>query len=383
MTESLALAETHPSAPVPSEFTPPETQQPLVAQEREKVLAEAGTGIKLTQAQKRLLRVEATHEIIEILPTGEIYVPGDKWRKTLTDAFDPLGWFLRKGAIHMDLHEDKDKDKSVLYLEVFLFASRCSVCMFSLNSCRCKVAEAKPGRFQKVLIASAIGAASYHPKNPRTDYDDAVESAVTNGIMRCGKAIGLYANAWDRKWAEDAKYAIAVKVTTRDWNNRSRDYWRRWDAHPLDGETGIVQGSPNADKYTPPASARPEHHGGRPGGGKQEQQAEQVKQAAPPAEGSTTPATPAKASALETPPANGEKILVIRPVNYKDDQQQQQQYWVVNTDFTEYVTIDPGVVRSLENAKTRAMRIRVNFELVQGKHGARKRIVEFFVIGPA
>lgn len=309
--------------------------QNLQAKERETLLKQIGGGIKLTPEQITQLRREATHEIIDLLPTGEIYVPGDKWRKALNDVFSPMGWGYRASTPQLDVHEDENKSKSIMYREVFLVVSRCTACLRSLSVCECKKAH----KYEAWCVSTSYGAQAYHPNNKRMTYDDAAEGASTNGLMRCCKPFGLYENIWDKAWAEAAKAAVGIRVTVREsWgSNKIKQYWRRRDGRPLIDEVG-----------------EPQNNGKAP--------VQEKTQAPQPAQ--TVSAQPAK--------GGPEKILVCRPVNYKEGTETKV-YWVVNTDADTYVTNDADLVRALEAAKSNGKRIRVEWEA----HGQKKKIIEF------
>lgn len=316
--------------------------QSLQVKERETLLKQIGGGIRLTPEQVKLLAREATLEVIDVLPTGEIYVPGDKWRLVLNETFSPMGWGLRPGQPHLDLQENQQS--SVLYREAFLVVSRCNKCMLSLNACQCKASVAH--KYEPWCVSTAIGAQNYFPGNKRMTYDDAVEGSTTNSLMRCCKPFGVYANIWDRTWAEQAKAAIAIQVSVKPpWARDTKLQWRRKDAPPFDGELG----APHHDH--PPAPAKPH---------------------APP----VAPPQALEAAKEEPKPKDGEKILVCRAVNYDKDGVPST-YWVVNSDFSVYVTDDKSIVTGLENGKARGLRFHITSETIGVPPKQRKRILEY------
>jgi hypothetical protein len=338
MTESLALADA-----VPQDVAPP--QQIAVAQsrERDKLMADIGSGIKLTDRQKEIFRRQASIDIIDILPTGEIYVPGNWWRALLNEAFDPGGWGLRPGKAHQHLHEDEHK--SVLYREVFLVVSRCEKCHKSIGECKCKTSK-----MRAVCLATAIGAQTFHPKNARMTVDDATEAAATNGIMRCCKPLGIYANIWDRAWAQPARDAIGIQVKT----GRQGPQWRRFDRAPLYGEVGLWPGSINADKYQAPDLKPPA-----------------------PRQQQSRPAPPQPSPAQDAPPPTGALLLpghgnkTIRPVDTDAGK-----LWVVSTDKGEFITFNEQLMLALENYRARGWRVDITAETVTTARGPRESIFE-------
>jgi hypothetical protein len=234
------------------------------------------------------------------------------------------------GTPTMDVHPDKAW-KSTLYVSVMLAVGRCARCQRSANACRCD------GPVEQCVIAEDIGAQAYHPKNARMSYDDALSGAVTNGLMRCcSKTLGAFLNCWDPRWAEAARAAVGVKVRVVTWDNKEDAAWRRFDRLPLEGEQGIAPGSPNADLYGGAA-----------------------------AKAKAPTAAPAPAS------EDGERIGIIRRVDGG---------WVVQTDRGEHDTDSEFFVRDLEALKARGLRVRFEDEVVQGRRGQRRKIVEFTAV---
>jgi hypothetical protein len=143
--------------------------------------------------------------------------------------------------------------------------------------------------------------------------------------------------------------------------------WRRLDASPFQGEFALADGSPNADKYTAPGAPKPQA----------------PRQSLPPA-----PAAPSKTEELkaavaaivpqsEAPPAHGEKILSNpRRVNYTKGGEALH-YWVVQTDYAEYVTQDYDLVQALEATRSRGLRIRPQYESRATQGGTKKVIIEY------
>lgn len=348
--ESLVVAA---EASAPTEFAPPPNVIAVaMAKERELLLRDIGTGIKLTKAQKKILAAAATHDDVDILPTGEIYVSGDKWRARLNDAFDPMGWGFRPGQIHQHFHEKEDK--CVLYREIFLVVSRCDECWKSISACSCTGQLSA----KAVCVSTAIGAQQFHPKNARMTLDDAAEAATTNGIMRCCKPHGLFANIWDRRWAEEAKLALGIKVQVADWRNNIRDFWRRLDRRPLPGEVGLADGSPNAEQYVAPSVPAPSGRKAAP-------------PRQPPPQTAQSDAPAPKTDGL--PPGHGLKTIRVAMNG-------EEKVWVVSTDRGDLLTADPKTMLSLEHAKANGQRVHFTTEVKPTVRGSRNWIVEFKVI---
>jgi hypothetical protein len=313
--------------PVPDELAvmaelpvAPEMQRSLDNERAAVLAAQVGT-FRLTREQQAALLVHATPELVEVRPTGECYVPGKFYRDVLNKVFGPGAWAVRHGTPMMDVQE---KDwKSTLYLNVFLMAGRCSRCARSINACVCL------GPVEQTCVGMAIGAQAYHPRNSRLSYDDALEAAITNGLMRvCAKQLGSYAECWEPRWAEATRAAVCVRVLVQERNDRVWR-WRRIDRAPLDGETS-------------PPQARP----------------------VPVPE----PVAPS------APPAAGEAIGQIR----RSETSTGKPFWTVVTDRAEHLTDDEHFVRQLEGYKAQGKRIIFDDELVPTRGGVpKKKIVEF------
>jgi hypothetical protein len=221
-------------------------------------------------------------------------------------------------------------------------------------------------------VACALGAQEYFPESKRMTKDDALEGCRTNGLMRCLKNFGTFSNLWEGRWADACRERIGVKVRVSEgWPNQQ---WRRLDDMPLPNETGLAPGSPNAEAYAERSPAKPAP----------------PRQSAPPEPRRApepTPPPPAhepdiiEARARTEQP---EKILVIRPVRYTNtavDPPVPATMWVVNTDVSgEYVTNDEHVVKSLEQVKSQKKRVVIDYEPVRGRHGTRRRIIEYRVV---
>ena len=335
MTEPLVPAQTLSLAETVS----------VPASNRQTMTGQIGTGLRLTPQQKKWLSVTASDEVVDIKPTGEIYVPGVYWRRILNDVFDPMGWGIRPGPPVLDVKENNDKGRSILYREVFLVVSRCQRCARSASACLCG------SELQPYCVAVAIGAQEYHPSNARMSYDDAAEAATTNGLMRCCKVFSIYDNVWEPVFAQATLHRLGVKVLATDWRNQEKPSWRLLRARPLSGEIGPTADSPNREQYAE-LFRKPV-----------------VKPVEPP-----PAATPPPARVAERH-QGGEKILVIRKVTHSDGH-----YWVVNTDpGGECVTNDEELVKSLEHAKSHGHRIDLTCEALHTAKGTRRKLIEFTV----
>lgn len=298
--------------------------------------------VKLTESQRAALLVRATEADVELKPTGEIYMPGVFYRTVLQQVFGPGAWHVEPGTAYMNLQDDAYK--STLYLQVRLIVGRCTRCQRSAAACDCGAAT------EEICIAEDVGAQAYHPTNARLSYDDAYTAAVTNGLMRCcSKTLGVYANCWEPRWAEEARWQIGLQVSVTGWDNKVKNQWRRWDRRPLAGERGIAHGSPNAGKFAAVTAAKSD---------------------APPRTGST-PQAARPATVVAAAKVIGEKIGGIR----KDASDGES--WIVTTNVGEHVTDSEHFVRELERLKAQGKLLVFEDELVPGRKGMRKKIISW------
>lgn len=61
---------------------------------------------------------------------------------------------------------------------------------------------------------------------------------------------------WSRPWVQRFLNEHCVKVFVRR-DDKVKAVWRRLDALPIYGETGLTEDSPNQDRYTRPAGSQP------------------------------------------------------------------------------------------------------------------------------
>jgi hypothetical protein len=146
---------------------------------------------RATDAEQAILRAPIPIDDLDILPTGEIYLPQVHYRRILTDAFGVMGWALRP--------------MSPVLLRADLM-------------CR-EYALVVHGRY----AAAAIGECTYDEKNLRMTYATAAEAVKSNALMRCCKDLGIAACCWDRRFIEAFKRDHCE--TYRDPHGKER--WRR------------------------------------------------------------------------------------------------------------------------------------------------------------
>lgn len=179
-------------------------------------LSRAGT-LRLTPEQVAILRRESTDDEIDILPTGELYLPQVGYRRRLLDAFGPGGWAMYPvtpviegaGLLTQEYH---------LYVDGTYVASA--------------VGECEIGGNQRMTRASAV------------------ETTKSNALMRLCKDLGIASECWDRQWIRGWKERMAVCVQVAG-RTGVKWQWRRKDAPAFSGEaTG--DGKPAAQRSAAP-----------------------------------------------------------------------------------------------------------------------------------
>lgn len=165
-------------------------------------LYEGLSKLEIPNEAQTILLQQLTPDMIEIKPTGELYVGHVWYRKVLNKAFGvgkwalkPLGQFVRPA-------------KNLVCREYALYIG---------------------GQY----AASAIGEQVYVENNPMMTWGDACEATKSNAIMRCCKDMGMSLECWDKRFIENFKREHCVKVYRK---KEGRWCWRRRDAEPWEDE---------------------------------------------------------------------------------------------------------------------------------------------------
>jgi len=144
-------------------------------------------------------------DLVDIRPDGLIYVSHTHYRNRLDDAFGVGGWAL------VPLAAPRIQDNRVCYYG-FLKAA---------------------GRY----IADAVGGAQYYPNNRQGSYDNSVEAAKSDCLVRCCKALPMFRECWDHEYAEYWKRTYAHQVASgepgggRIWKKKGAAM-RNFDTRP-------------------------------------------------------------------------------------------------------------------------------------------------------
>lgn len=133
-----------------------------------------------------ILSEPISDDMVDVRPEGNIYVSHPHYRSRLDRAFGVGGWCL------VPLAPPRVDGFRVQYYG-FLKAA---------------------GRF----ISDAVGGANYVPKNPRDSYDNAVEKAKSDCLVRCCKQLPMFRQCWDKQYADYWLSQYAQEGPERDRN---------------------------------------------------------------------------------------------------------------------------------------------------------------------
>jgi len=153
-----------------------------------------------------VLQQPLSTDLIEIKPTGEVYLPTYAYRRILNLAFKPGGWALRPVSPPVLRH---GSDETLVYREYALYCQ---------------------GKF----VSSAIGEQK-QSKTPAGENEAvAIESGKSNALSRCCKDLGIATELWDLTFIERFKSQNCVQVMcTHSNTGQKRLLWRRKDRAPF------------------------------------------------------------------------------------------------------------------------------------------------------
>jgi len=161
--------------------------------------AYAGAGtLKLTKEESAALLAPFDDNDVEILPTGEIYVPHMLVRDRLNAVLGVGQWTLVPREIKL------------------INGTMCVDCVLIVR-----------GKY----VGEAIGEAEYYENNPRMTYASALEAAKANALTRiAGKFLGVASQCWRPSYVRGWVSKFAVSYTVKDRTGKVVTRWRRKDA---------------------------------------------------------------------------------------------------------------------------------------------------------
>ena len=141
----------------------------------------------------RILSEPIDDALVDVRPDGLIYVSHPHYRDRLDSAFGPGAWALIPLAV------PRVQDNRVLYYG-FLKAR---------------------GQY----IADAVGGAQYYPNNRQGNYDNSVEAAKSDCLVRCCKALPMFRECWDKEYADYWLASYAEQGVTRA--SQGQKVWKK------------------------------------------------------------------------------------------------------------------------------------------------------------
>lgn len=168
----------------------------------------------ISPSQQAILNADPSNEELAILPTGELYIPHLHVRRRLNKAFGTGCYVVRECS---PVSRQGDQVIQTWAIDIDGLGER----------------------------ARATGGAEYRERNKRTTWDDAIESAKSIAISRCGKAMGIGLILTDKRFQRAWRAIHCGIAKVIDWRNRDSYQWRRIDDEPLPGEQAFVD--PNVD----------------------------------------------------------------------------------------------------------------------------------------
>lgn len=136
---------------------------------------EISGNVRVTPEQEAILRQPVDPDWVEIKYPDIPFLPVAYYRKTLNDAFGPMGWALVEVGGFTEI-------KDCYYLPCVLLA------------------EGKP-------VAKAIGQCEVKGGNQKLTHGDLIEACRSNAITRCCKSLGIAEEmhwpAWKRKFVRE------------------------------------------------------------------------------------------------------------------------------------------------------------------------------------
>lgn len=156
--------------------TPGQLLQPATVHDMAIQMFRESETFEPTEEQKAILFSEVNSDAICVRQhDGQIYIPSATCRALLTQAF-PLQWMMMPDSPMPKV------EKNVVIWGFYL-------------------------KIKGVLRGHTIGAQKYIPSNSAMEWDDAMEGAKSNALMRLCKGLGMFSQLWDpifiNKWKKE------------------------------------------------------------------------------------------------------------------------------------------------------------------------------------
>jgi hypothetical protein len=185
----------------------------------------------LTDAQRGTLLAVVDPTTLDVLPTGEVYLPQVHYRRIFNAAFGPGAWGM------MPLGDPLKQDNTIIQKFALFVGGKC--------------------------VAVAMGEQAYYP-NGRMTWATAWEASKSNALMRCAKDLGVASECWDKRFIRGFLDAHCLQVwVPKKGSTDVEALWRRLDTPAFRGEKGRVGGdnatgargsAPRTSRPPPPSS---------------------------------------------------------------------------------------------------------------------------------
>lgn len=197
--------------------TEPITGEIVAFEGGEESLYQGISQVEISDEAEKILSEPVNPDDVEVRPDGQIYYPEMKYRVLLNKAFGRGKWGIRPVGNPM-LHQGLVMQTWVLYIG---------------------------GKF----VSQATGECELVESNKQMTYGDILEGAKSVTLRRLCKDLSIASELWDRKFVIDYLNKYCVKVWV---SGRNKPQWRKFTAPDFYGESGIVDDSPNKEKWTKP-----------------------------------------------------------------------------------------------------------------------------------
>lgn len=178
------------------------------------LISTAGT-LDLNDEQMAILKESVDPDEVLIRPDGLVYLSWSRYHKQLTRMFGTRWTLIPNGMPQIN-----PNGKEVIWGFTLIVGTK-----------------DKDGNIKQHYVGFAIGGNEYHPNNPRMNYNDAVEGAKSNALMRLCKELGMFLELWDKEWVENwrKKYAVRFK------NAKGEYEWRKKTKAELEAEGKVKE----------------------------------------------------------------------------------------------------------------------------------------------
>lgn len=164
--------------------------------------------LRLTDEEKTALAVDPLADEIQIKPNGIVFVSWNYVADVLDSAFSVGEWSLFPDGKPF-------LDANCMNWQFHLFVH---------------------GKW----VATAVGEHP-DPRNDKMSFANRAESAKSDALVKCSKALGVFRKLWNKAFLDEWKreYAVQVRARQYHWSAKFEVLWRRKDQFPFFEEQGV------------------------------------------------------------------------------------------------------------------------------------------------